>query len=198
MTRKKRLTFREKMKNKDDENRKNKLRNRKNIAHIMFLVFLVSLYIYKFKHVYWLIYVLVFINFSKLLWMETFKDKTKVMCKDALGGYYTKINEFLFGEGYHDDDIQPYDLLLPIHRTAILIFSIVYIIKTKSRSVYMYMFMCVSFVYLFFSYNIKYVRENIISSENMYGGNLYFATVLAILLYLEYKNNLKIKNSVPK
>ena len=193
---KKILTFKEKMKIRQSESNKDRLRNIQTAKSILLLSVLISLYIIKFDTIYWLIYPLFLIHLIKLCWIETYEDKTKVTSKDAFWGYYTKVNEFVSGKGCNDEDIEPYFLLNPLYRIIMVILSLIYVLKMKSRSIYMNMFLCISSLYLFFSYEVGIVRDNIISEEKMYGGNLYFALPLAILLYLEYKNHLNKKDVV--
>ena len=195
MTKKKRLTFKEKLRVIEDENRKNKLRTVQTLKNVIFLMILIFLYITKFKDIYWLIYPLFFFHLAKLCWMATYEDKTQVKVKDAVWGYYAKVREFVIGKGCDDEDIQTHALINPFYRVTMVIFSLIYIVKMKSSSIYMYMFFCISLTYLLFSYDIKFIRKNIVSQKTMYGGNLYFAVPLAILLCLEYKNNSK-KNQI--
>ena len=184
----KRLTFRQKMKIQKELENKNKSRKFQTLKHILTMVLVIIISMRKFALD--ILSIILFVHLAKLLWMATYKDKTKVSSKDAFYGYYTGINETLFGKGCHDNENNS-AIFRPLLRIVILLSSLVYVVKSKNRSIFMKLFLFVSFLYLICSLDMFSIKGKIISEEAMYGGNLYFTIVLCILLFLEKKYAVK-------
>ena len=69
---------------------KNKSRKFQTLKHILTMVLVIIISMRKFALD--ILSIILFVHLAKLLWMATYKDKTKVSSKDAFYGYYTGIN----------------------------------------------------------------------------------------------------------